>query len=178
MNSRPLAPFQSSACSAFTATKATLHRPQSSLDRCPMRRSVRSCRRLRRSRRPARAGSSACSRSSQSDCFPCCREELDCQAVVFTALRYGLQSEDPGSVAGWGDSGRSPTAAVHNPARPAFGDGLAATIIGHSTCLSAAATFLAEVAVFSVSALSHWARAAASRWHRAHPAGAPAACSP
>jgi hypothetical protein len=24
MNSRPLAPFQSSACSAFTATKATL----------------------------------------------------------------------------------------------------------------------------------------------------------
>jgi hypothetical protein len=27
MNSRPLAPFQSWACSAFTATKATLHRP-------------------------------------------------------------------------------------------------------------------------------------------------------
>jgi hypothetical protein len=27
MNCRPLAPFQSSACSAFTATKPTLHRP-------------------------------------------------------------------------------------------------------------------------------------------------------
>ena len=34
MNSRPLAPFQSLACSAFTATNDTLLRPQPCLDRC------------------------------------------------------------------------------------------------------------------------------------------------
>ena len=43
MKYRPLAPFQSSACFAFTATKATLYRPPPSRNRCPVRRSRRSC---------------------------------------------------------------------------------------------------------------------------------------
>jgi hypothetical protein len=40
MNSRPLAPFQSSACSAFTATKPTLHRPESAIG-APSKRPIR-----------------------------------------------------------------------------------------------------------------------------------------
>ena len=44
-------------------------------------------------------------------------------------------------------------------------------MIGHGTCPSAAVTFLAEVAVVFLSVLSPWARAAASRCRRAHPAG-------
>ena len=42
----------------------------------------------------------------------------------------------------------------------------------------AAATFSVEVAVVSVPAMSPWVGGAASRWNRAHPAGAPAALSP
>ena len=53
-----------------------------------------------------------------------------------------------------------------------------ATMAGHDTCPPTAATFLAEVAMVLVSAISPRADGAASRRRRGHLAGAPAAWSP